>query len=220
MKLSTKLGKIKLMRLITKTNNDRLFLTIYKLMVFKKGLPKIMGQKSSCGEPRTSKSVGYFIFPHKTSTLSAFWERGSPDLPACGLRRGSSGGPVWPIFINSSSRPSRGAKPRRVDVSRLPQERPHQAGSRGGGEIKARDTSQGSRDASHDDQGQAGASSRSVLVSPLVLRGKRRRGVPRQQAKVSISVKQDQDQQDEGHCGAQDSVTTEAFGRQRLLLSG
>ena len=27
-----------------------------------------MGQKSSCGEPRTRKSVGYFIFPHKTST--------------------------------------------------------------------------------------------------------------------------------------------------------
>ena len=24
--------------------------------------------------------------------LSAFWERGSPDLPACGLRRGSKGG--------------------------------------------------------------------------------------------------------------------------------
>ena len=34
----------------------------------KKGLPKIMGQKSSCGVPRTKKSVGYFIFPHKTST--------------------------------------------------------------------------------------------------------------------------------------------------------
>ena len=26
-----------------------------------------MGQKSYCGEPRTRKSVGYFIFPHKTS---------------------------------------------------------------------------------------------------------------------------------------------------------
>src|SRR4051812_8097899 len=33
--------------------------------------------------------------------LSAFWERGSPDLPACGLRRGSKGGPAWPIFINT-----------------------------------------------------------------------------------------------------------------------
>ena len=34
-------------------------------------------------------------------TLSAFWKWGSPDLPACGLRRGSSGGPVWPIFISA-----------------------------------------------------------------------------------------------------------------------
>jgi magnesium-transporting ATPase (P-type) len=41
---------------------------ILALTVFKKGLPKIMGQKSSCGEPRTRKSVGYLVFPHKTST--------------------------------------------------------------------------------------------------------------------------------------------------------
>ena len=67
--ISTKLGKIKLMRLITKTNTDSIFSqSILALTVFKKGLPKIMGQKSSCGEPRTRKSVGYFIFPHKTST--------------------------------------------------------------------------------------------------------------------------------------------------------
>ena len=47
----------------------------------------------------------------------------------------------WPsmaIFISSSSRPSRGANPCGADDERLPQERPHQAGSRGGGEIKAR----------------------------------------------------------------------------------
>ena len=36
-------------------------------MVFKKGLPNIMGQNSSWGEPRTRKPVGYFIFPHKAS---------------------------------------------------------------------------------------------------------------------------------------------------------
>ena len=69
--------------------------------------------------------------------LSAFWERGSPDLPVCGLRRGSGGGPARPIFINTSSRPSRGAKPRGADDRKLPQRQPHQAGSRGGGEIKA-----------------------------------------------------------------------------------
>ena len=67
--------------------------------------------------------------------VSVFWERGSPDLPACGLRRGSSGGPVRPIFIDSSSKPSRGAKPRGTDYRKLPQRRPRQAGSRGG-EIK------------------------------------------------------------------------------------
>ena len=70
MRLSTKLREIKLMRLITKANTNSLFLqSILALTVFKKGLPKIMGQKSSCGEPRPRKSVGYFIFPHKTSTF-------------------------------------------------------------------------------------------------------------------------------------------------------
>ena len=39
------------------------------------------------------------------------------------------GGPTRPIFINTGSRPSRGAKPRGADDRKLPQERPHQAGS-------------------------------------------------------------------------------------------
>ena len=47
------------------------------------------------------------------------------------------GGPARPIFINTSSRTSRGAKPHGADDRKLPQERSHQAGSRGGGEIKA-----------------------------------------------------------------------------------
>jgi len=67
----------------------------------------------------------------------AFWERGSPDLPACGLRRGSRGGPAWPIFISTGSRSSRGTKPRGADDRKLPQARPRQASSRGGREIKA-----------------------------------------------------------------------------------
>ena len=75
--------------------------------------------------------------PWARGLLSAFWERGSPDLPACDLRRGSRGGPTQPIFISTSSRTSRGAKPRGVDDKKLPQARPRQAGSRGGGEIKA-----------------------------------------------------------------------------------
>ena len=75
--------------------------------------------------------------PWARGLLSAFWERGSPDLPACGLWRGSSGGPARPIFISTNLRPSRGAKPRGADDRKLPQRQPHQAGSRGGREIKA-----------------------------------------------------------------------------------
>ena len=128
-----------------------------------------------------------------------FWERGSPDLPACGLRRGWSSGPVRPVFINPISRPLRGAKPCGADDTRLPQGRPHQAGLRGGGEIKARSTSRGAHDASHDDQDQAGARrapTSAVSSFPLSCKGgKRSRGVPRHQAKVSILVQRDQDQQ-------------------------
>ena len=38
--------------------------------MFEKGLPKIMGQKSSSGEPRTRKSVRYFIFPQDLNSLT------------------------------------------------------------------------------------------------------------------------------------------------------
>ena len=66
--------------------------------------------------------------------------------------------------------------------------------------IKARSTSRGAHDASHDDQDQVGARrAQAGIVSlfPLWCKGgKRRRGVPRHQGKVSISVQQDQDQQD------------------------
>ena len=95
--------------------------------------------------------------PRARGLLSAFWEWGSPDLPARGPRGGSTSGPVRPIFIRRHPRPSRGAKPRGADDTRHPQERPHQEGSRGGGEIKATSTSRGARDASHDDRDQAGA---------------------------------------------------------------
>src|SRR4051812_13457779 len=57
-------------------------------------------------------------------------------------------------------------------------------------------TSRGAHDTSHDDQGcQAGASPRSVPLSSLEQRGKRRRG---DQAKAPISVQQDQDQSNGG----------------------
>ena len=52
-----------------------------------------------------------------------------------------------------------------------------------------------SHDVSHDDQGQAGASGRSVPVSSLVLKRHTQAMSPWRQAKVSISVQQDQDEQ-------------------------
>ena len=57
-------------------------------------------------------------------------------LPAaCGVARVVA--QYGPSPSAQDSRPSRGAKPCRADDTRLPQEQPHQAGSRGGGEIKA-----------------------------------------------------------------------------------
>ena len=41
------------------------------------------------------------------------------------------------FFFNTNPRPSRGAKPHGADDAELPQARPHQAGSRGGGEFMA-----------------------------------------------------------------------------------
>ena len=113
-------------------------------------------------------------------------------MPACGLRRGSRGGPVRPIFINTSSRPSRGAKPHRADDMKLPQEQPHQAGSRGGGEIKARvPREEPVMQAVMIDTRRAPACAESLF--PLWCKGgKRRQGY---QAKATISVQQDQDQQ-------------------------
>ena len=106
-----------------------------------------------------------------------------------------SSGPVWPVFINPSSRPSRGANPRGEDDTKPPQGRPHQAGSRGGGEIK-----EGVHHKLLMTQAMMIKTRRApacaVSSFPLWCKGgKRGRGVPRHQAKVSISVQRDQDQQ-------------------------
>ena len=64
-----KFREIKLMRYITKINTDCFPIAIIlALTIFGKDLPNIIGQKSSCGEPKTRKSVGYLILPHKTLT--------------------------------------------------------------------------------------------------------------------------------------------------------
>ena len=82
------------------------------------------------------------------------------------------------------------------------------------GDIKVGQTSRGSRDVSHDDRHQAGASARSVLVSSLVLRR------PAQTRSTEASDKgyyigamrpRPGGRQDGGHCGARDGVTIEIF---------
>ena len=64
---------------------------------------------------------------------------------------------------------------------------------------QGRGTSRGARDASHDDRDQAGtrwALACKVSLFPLWCKGgKHMRGVPRHQAKITISVQRDQDQQ-------------------------
>src|SRR4051812_32612533 len=91
-------------------------------------------KKEQGKEGQTSRSS---CAPWARGLLSAFWEWGSPDLPACGLRRGSKGAQLGPSSSTQDPRPSRGAKPRGAGDAELPQARPRHAGSRGGGEIKA-----------------------------------------------------------------------------------
>ena len=91
-----------------------------------------------------------------------------------------------------------------------------------GGEIKARQTSRGSRDVSHDDRDQAGASARSVLVSPFVLRKKAQAQSTEASSKGfhnGTTRPRPGRRQDGGHHGAQGGVTARAFCRRRLLLS-
>ena len=148
--------------------------------------------------------------------MSAFWERGSPDLPACGPRRGCASRPVRPTFINKASKTlARGQASRGGRHKTSPG-----AASPGwlarSGEIKAGQTSRGSRDVSHDDQDQAGASARSVLVSPLVLRERAQVQSTEASSKgfhISATRPRPAGRQDGGHHEAQGGVTIRAFGR-------
>ena len=147
--------------------------------------------------------------------MSASWERGSPDLPACRPHRGSTSGPVRPIFTSKHSRPSRGTEPREADEARPPQGRPHQAGSRG-----AERSRQGTPREVPVTQAMAigarQAPARSVLISSLVLKGQAQVRSPEVSGKgfhIGAIRPRPIGQQDEGHRGAQDGVTTRAFGR-------
>ena len=150
--------------------------------------------------------------------MSAFWERGSPDLPACGPRRGSARGHVRPIFINKAfktlarGQASRGGRHKTSSGAASP------GWLARSGEIKAGQTSRGSRDVSRDDRDQAGASARSVLVSFLVLRKQAQSRSTEALGKgfhIGATRPRPKGQQDRGHHGAQDGVTTRTFGRRR-----
>ena len=91
------------------------------------------------------------------------------------------------------------------------------------GDIKAGQTSRGSRDVSHDDRHHAGASARSVLVSSLVLRRQAQARSTEASGKgchIGATRPRPEGRQDGGHHGAQDGVTTRAFCRRMPLLSG
>ena len=79
-------------------------------------------------------------------------------------------------------------------------------------------TSRGSHDASLDDQGQAGVGLRRVLVSPLVQRGQAQARESCKGNHFSATRPRPAGRQNGGHRGAQDGVTTSAFGSQRPPL--
>ena len=156
-------------------------------------------------------------------SVSAFWERGSPDLPACGLRRGTKEAQRSPYSPTQDQDPREGPSLAgrmirsflRHGLIRLAHEE---------AERSRRGTSRGAHDASHDDQGrQVGASARSVLVSSLVLRKQAQARSTEASGKgflIHATRPRLAGRQDGGHLGAQDGVTTRAFGRRRPLLSG
>ena len=89
------------------------------------------------------------------------------------------------------------------------------------GDIKAGQTSRGSRDVSHDDRHQAGTSTHSVLVSSLVLRKQAQARSTEASGKgfhIGATRPRPAGRQDGGHRGAQDGVTTRAFRRRRPLF--
>ena len=126
--------------------------------------------------------------------VSAFWERGSPDLPACGLRRGSCGGPVRPTFINARLKTlARGQASRggRHEAS---------SGAASPGRLARRWRDQGRIPCEVLVMQAMTIKTRQVPACAVSLfpiwckGGKHRHGVPRHPAKVAISVQRVQDQ--------------------------
>ena len=79
-------------------------------------------------------------------------------------------------------------------------------------------TSRGAHDASHDDQGQAGAGLRKVLVSSLVQRGQAQARVSTKGNHFSATRPRPAGRQDGGHRGAQVGVIVMVFCRRGPTL--
>ena len=108
--------------------------------------------------------------PWAQGLLSAFWERGFPDLPACGPRRGYANGPIRHIFINEEiktlarGQASLGGRRKASSGAASPGRLARS------GDIKAGQTSRGSHDVIHDDRRQVGtrrAPERATSLFPL-----------------------------------------------------
>ena len=150
--------------------------------------------------------------------MSVFWDWGSPDLPACGLRRGSKGGPARPIFINTRlktlarGQASRGG--RHVASS----------GAASSGWLARRRGDQGG--VPHEVpvtqamtiEGQAGAGLCSVLVSLSVQRWQAQTKASGKGYRFGATGPRPVERQDGGHRGAQDGVIVRAFGSRRPTL--
>jgi hypothetical protein len=65
--------------------------------------------------------------PWARGLLSAFWEPGYPDLPACGPWRGPSGGRVRPIFSTNPQHPREGPSLARRTTPRPPEGAAHES---------------------------------------------------------------------------------------------
>ena len=150
--------------------------------------------------------------------MSAFWERGSPDLPACGLRRGSKEAQHSPSSSTRAQDPREGPSLAgrttrsflRHGLVRLAHEE---------AESSRRGTSRGAHDASHDDQGrQPGASPRSVLLSSLVQGEQAQARASSKGIHFGATRPRPVQRQDGGHRGAQVGVTTRAFDRRGPTL--
>ena len=158
------------------------------------------------------------LLPLLVLNLSAFWERGSPDLPACSLRRGSKGAQHSPSSSTQAQDPREGPSLAgrmtgsflRHGLIRLAHEE---------AESSRQGTSRGADDASHDDQGrQSGASPRSVLLSSLVQREQAQARASSKGIHFGATRPRPAQRQGGSHCGAQAGVTTIAFDRRGPTL--